>query len=263
MKSNKYTVMFIPEGESAAKSHHISKRTFFTTIFGILLIIIINIFSISYFIPLISDYHKIRKQHKTFSAERTKVLELTRDLERIKQMDNLVRSSLGTTLDIDLRPKHSDSADYHKDPVSRISYIENIPSVAPINGYLSQKSENNGMFIKNAHNGIDIVAKEGTPIYASASGVVVFSGWTYEFGNMIIIYHGDDYFTHYGHNKDNFVKQLNIVNRGDVIGQVGSSGMSTGPHLHFEVWREFTPIDPLIFFPEYVNSDLTSFYEQN
>ena len=129
--------------------------------------------------------------------------------------------------------------------------------VAPISGFISQKSENIGLFIKTAHNGIDIVAKEGTPILASASGVVVFSGWTYEFGNMIILYHGDDYFTHYGHNKNNLVNQLEMVNRGDVIGLVGSSGMSTGPHLHFEAWREYIPIDPLLFFPEYNTSDLT------
>ena len=74
---------------------------------------------------------------------------------------------------------------------------------------------------------------------------------------MIILYHGDDYFTHYGHNKNNLVDQLDIVNRGDVIGLVGSTGISTGPHLHFEVWRQFEPVDPFVFFPEYNNSNLT------
>ena len=87
--------------------------------------------------------------------------------------------------------------------------------VAPISGFISQKSENLGLFIKTAHNGIDIVAKEGTPILASASGVVVFSGWTYEYGNMIILYHGDDYFTHYGHNEQKHKKQLDNVKRGE------------------------------------------------
>ena len=257
MKSNKYTVMFIPEGESNARSRHISKRTFYLIIATALSILLINICSIIYFFPKISDYHTLKNQHKIFSAERTKILNLTRDLERIKQMDELVRASLGTTLDIDSDLENTDSIVPSKELVTKVSYIENIPSVAPISGFISQKSENLGLFIKTAHNGIDIVAKEGTPILASASGVVVFSGWTYEFGNMIILYHGDDYFTHYGHNKNNLVNQLEMVNRGDVIGLVGSSGMSTGPHLHFEAWREYIPIDPLIFFPEYNTSDLT------
>ena len=257
MKLNKYTVMFIPEGESSARSHHVSKRVFFLMIAGVISILLINVGSIIYFFPKIADYQTIKNQHKIFSAERTKILNLTRDLERIKQMDELVRSSLGATLDIDSRLKNKDSITSIEEPVTKISYIENIPSVAPINGFISQKSENLGLFIKTAHNGIDIVAKEGTPILAAASGVVVFSGWTYEFGNMIILYHGDDYFTHYGHNKNNFVNQLEMVSRGDVIGLVGSSGMSTGPHLHFEAWREYVPIDPLIFFPEYNASDLT------
>ena len=122
-------------------------------------------------------------------AERTKILELTRDLERIKQMDELVRASLGSTLDIDPKPVIIDSsAGILKLPNRQVSYIENIPSLAPIAGYISQRSINEGLFIKESHNGIDIVAKEGEPILASASGVVVFSGWAYEFGNLYQIF---------------------------------------------------------------------------
>ena len=101
MKSNRYTVMFIPEGESSARSRHISKRAFFLSIAVAVLILLANVGSIIYYFPKISDYHTIKNQHKIFSAERTKILNLTRDLERIKQMDELVRASLGTTLDID------------------------------------------------------------------------------------------------------------------------------------------------------------------
>jgi murein DD-endopeptidase MepM/ murein hydrolase activator NlpD len=250
--------MFIPEGETNAQSHHISKRTFLLIIVAILFIVVSGLGSMAYYIPKISKYHVIKDQHAVFTSERIKVLNLTRDLERIKQMDDLVRSSLGTTLDLIPRSYVSDSLrNVNEEGIRKVSYIENIPSVAPINGFISQKTNMPGLFVKSSHNGIDIVAQEGEPILASASGVVVFSGWTYEFGNMVILYHGDDYFTHYGHNKNNLVEKLDIVDRGDVIGLVGSTGISTGPHLHFEVWRQFVPMDPFAFFPEYNNSNLT------
>ena len=79
--------------------------------------------------------------------------------------------------------------------------------------------------------------------------MVVFSGWTYEFGNVIILYHGNDYFTYYGHNKKNLKSQWDIVERGEVIGIVGSTGVSSGPHLHFEIWKEFSPINPCVRAP--------------
>ena len=148
--------MFIPEGESSARSRHISKRAFFLLIAVAILILLVNIGSIIYFFPKISDYHTIKNQHKIFSAERTKILNLTRDLERIKQMDKLVRASLGTTLDIDPEFDSTDSIAPSKELATKVSYIENIPSVAPISGFISQKSENIGLFIKTAHNGIDM-----------------------------------------------------------------------------------------------------------
>ena len=117
--------------------------------------------------------------------------------------------------------------------------------------------ENTVFNIDKTHGGIDIVAKEGTPIKSASSGVVVFSGWTYELGNLIIIYHGGDYMTHYGHNQKNLVSRLNVVKRGDVIGYVGDTGISSGPHLHFEVWKGDSSIDPLIYFPMYLKKDLT------
>ena len=171
MRSNKYTVMFIPDGESNARSHHISKRTFFLMITCFILIVVSGLGSMAYYIPKISTYQIIKDQHDVVTSERIKVLNLTRDLERIKQMDELVRSSLGTTLDLDPRPKGTDSIRIsNMSEARKVSYIENIPSVAPINGFISQKADTPGLFVKAAHNGIDIVAQEGEPILASASG---------------------------------------------------------------------------------------------
>ena len=258
MKSKKYTVLFIPDSENNIRSYNFSRRTFLVTSSIVCLSFLASIFSFYYLHIKSKEYSKIIQNYDKFAMERTRILDLSRDLERIIQMDDLIRLSLGSKIDLESKPILIDSSiNLYQSRTNQISYVENIPSVAPISGFVSQRSEDLALYIKQSHNGIDIVSKEGSPILASASGVVVFSGWTYEFGNMIIIYHGDDYFTHYAHNQENFKTQLDFVDRGEVIGLVGSTGLSSGPHLHFEIWHKSTPVDPFIFFPEYYPSDLT------
>ena len=264
MKSDKYTVLFIPDNEAGTSSYHFSKTRFISIILTVLLVFFSSIGVMAYYIPKISDYLQMKNRYNKVLSERSKVLGLTGDLERIKQMDELIRHSLGNTLEISDRPILKDSlARIFVSANNSSSNIENIPSMPPVNGFITQTATTPGFFVKKKHNGIDIVSKEGEPILAAATGVVVFSGWTYESGNMIILYHGNDYFTHYGHNKQNFKEQLDIVKKGEVIALVGSTGFSSGPHLHFEIWKDFTPLDPMAFFPEYNNLELNSYNEQN
>ena len=84
------------------------------------------------------------------------------------------------------------------------------------------------------HAGIDIAAPRGTAVLAADNGVVVFVGRDGGYGNCIVLYHGP-YYTRYAHNSENLVKMGQSVNKGDIIGRVGSTGRSTGNHLHFEV----------------------------
>lgn len=95
------------------------------------------------------------------------------------------------------------------------------------------------------HTGIDIAASYGTPVRASASGRVIFAGWYGGYGNMIIIDHGGNVSTVYGHLSRIVVKIEEEIAEGDIIGYVGSTGLSTGPHLHFEVRVNGDPVDPL------------------
>jgi murein DD-endopeptidase MepM/ murein hydrolase activator NlpD len=85
------------------------------------------------------------------------------------------------------------------------------------------------------HGGIDIAAPSGTPVYASRSGKVVFSGFARGYGNLIILNHEYGYETFYGHLSETLVQTGRIIGKGQLIGRVGSTGKSTGPHLHFEV----------------------------
>jgi len=94
------------------------------------------------------------------------------------------------------------------------------------------------------HYGIDLAAPEGTSIKAAADGEVVFAGQKSGYGYVVEVDHGNGLVTVYGHNQENKVKVGQRVEKGQVVALVGQSGLSTGPHLHFEVRREGQPINP-------------------
>ena len=97
------------------------------------------------------------------------------------------------------------------------------------------------------HKGIDIASKDGSEILAVANGLVTWSGRRYGYGNLVEINHGNGYVTRYGHNSETLVKVGDSVERGQVISLMGSTGRSTGPHVHFEVLKNDRHIDPIRF----------------
>jgi murein DD-endopeptidase MepM/ murein hydrolase activator NlpD len=119
--------------------------------------------------------------------------------------------------------------------------------VWPVRGKLSSRyGRRNG----RGHDGIDIPAKTGTPIVAAAAGRVIHSGRGLgDYGRVVILKHEGRYSTVYAHNRRNRVEKGDFVERGEVIGEVGSSGNASGPHVHFEVRRNREPLDPLLFLP--------------
>ena len=94
------------------------------------------------------------------------------------------------------------------------------------------------------HNGVDFAGKKGSEIIAVAAGVITWSGEKYGYGKMVEINHGDGYLTRYAHTLNNHVKVGDVVKKGQTIAAMGSSGRSTGPHVHFEVYKHGRAVDP-------------------
>lgn len=102
--------------------------------------------------------------------------------------------------------------------------------------------------VKKSHTGMDIASNQGTTVYAADGGTVLLASWNGGYGNCVMIDHGNGYVTLYGHLSSIAVSKDSAVSQGDVIGYVGSTGNSTGPHLHFEVLKNGTRIDPEQFY---------------
>jgi murein DD-endopeptidase MepM/ murein hydrolase activator NlpD len=121
-----------------------------------------------------------------------------------------------------------------------IIQTESISLIKPSEGFISRKYD-----AGKGHMGIDIVVKEGAPVYASAGGLVVFSDYTPNFGYVVIISHSNNYITTYKHCSSVLKRERDIVEQGELIALSGNSGThSSGPHLHFEIWRDGQAIDP-------------------
>ena len=128
--------------------------------------------------------------------------------------------------------------------------FENYPTYLPVDGIISREFDPSEFYeplSRYHHFGIDIAAKKGSVIHAAGGGSIVFAGWTTNLGNLLIIYHGNNIFSYYAHNL-RLLRTSGTVNKGEPIALLGSSGKtSTGPHLHFEIWRDGIPVNPREF----------------
>lgn len=97
------------------------------------------------------------------------------------------------------------------------------------------------------HSGTDISVPQGTSVKATADGIVSFSGWTAGSGNTVVIEHGHGFSTAYAHNQRNLVKVGQRVKRREAIAVSGSTGVSTGPHVHYEIWKNGHHVDPAAY----------------
>lgn len=134
------------------------------------------------------------------------------------------------------------------------AYFRSLPNQWPTSGEISsyygwRKSPFGGRS-ESFHDGIDIANDSGTKVCAAADGQVVFAGWQPVYGRTILIEHGHGFATKYAHNSALLVEEGDRVKKGQVIARMGTSGRSTGPHLHFSIMKWDQTLDPLIYLPD-------------
>ena len=211
-------------------------------------------------------YRSIFEANPLPDSARAKLTEKKKELDKVSVMsdDELSNQIAGDLNNISARIAYQ--ADSYNDIAKLIKNQGNklacIPAIQPVsNKDLTRIASGFGMRIHpiygipKMHNGLDFTAPQGTPIYATGDGTVREADFDGGFGNHVLINHGYGYETVYGHMVRIKARLGQHVKRGEIIGFVGSTGASTGPHCHYEVHINGDPVDPVYFFFNDLNAE--------
>jgi murein DD-endopeptidase MepM/ murein hydrolase activator NlpD len=128
------------------------------------------------------------------------------------------------------------------------------PSILPVKGYVTggygRRPDPFNPGVSESHLGVDISAPKGSRVLAPADGVIIFAGQRAGYGNIVVVDHKFGMTTRFGHLQHIDVQVGQHVSRSEIIGSVGDSGKSTGPHLHYEVWQGKRPVNPMKYLPK-------------
>jgi len=233
MKFKKYKILFISPFNDKTWQSEFNRPTLIAGISLIAFSFIASLLLILLSVPIVREYFKITAINKEIEQQKEIIDNISETLDDIGLMKSYIENIIG-----------SDNQSTLADNNIRFMVTDNIPDIQPTDGIIS-----NEFNLDTLHFGIDIVNDQSTPIVAIANGVVIYSDYSKELGNGVVIDHQNGYYSHYYHNEENFVQKNEKIDRGMLIAKVGNTGVSTGPHLHFEIWKDGLPVDPLIFFP--------------
>ena len=279
------TIIFVPHARAKFRKLKVSHRLLFSIISLVTSSLCLStFFSFQYFTSLSQTHElsKLRRENKELQTaneqfgksveslrnQLTTVEDRTRKLAIIAGITTLDESSQGGSGG--LRNDELNANNPYRDNVDKMSFrshsldkdltmleqkfaaqsrlLSSTPSIAPVRGILTDGfGGRSDPFTGEAgqHNAIDISAAVGVPVRAPAEGIVVKAEGANGYGNVIYVSHGYGYSTRYGHLTSFAVRPGQRVKRGEVIGYVGSTGRSTGPHLHYEVRVNNNPVNPL------------------
>ena len=201
----------------------------------LLLALLVGVAELSSEVREIAD---LQAENATLRQQSVRVSHLEAELTRLREMETRVRHWAGIPPGgVAAAGSEAEAAwAWERDE----QLLAEVPTLAPVDGWVSRGFEVG----TDGHPGIDLVEETGTPVRASARGVVQLAGWDEVLGNLVVLDHGNGLVSRYGHNDTLLVKAGEEVLRGAPIARIGTTGRSSAPHLHFEVRREDEPLNP-------------------
>lgn len=179
--------------------------------------------------------------------------ELTIDLSIKSELNNLLLTDYENYISQSLSKLNSSVVSLYAKVIGKSQMLLSTPSIWPVRGWVSSTfGVRNDPFtkVKKFHEGLDIANNPGLPIRATANGVVTFAGVAGGYGNVVMINHLNDIQTRYAHLQRFIVKLGQHVKKGQIIAYLGSTGRSSGPHLHYEVRKNGIPVNPKLYIIE-------------
>ena len=253
-----FSVLIIPDNTNLnAKTYRFSYRKTMAVVFTYSLIMALLGFIIFSMTPLKGLFSKSSNfsntELKSINELNERMIKLSKELNEIRNSDEQLKKAI----------KLGDSSLFNKKNASgnakikaegtilsvfrellikfQILQKESISFIRPVTGFISRNFDP-----ERGHMGIDFVVKTGTPVYVSANGFIIFANYTVNDGNMIIVSHPGNYISVYKHCSSLLKKERDTVVQGELIALSGNTGeITTGPHLHFEIWKEGKPINPI------------------
>lgn len=273
-KKRYFSLIYVPDQEKDPKSYSMSYAK------GRLLLIVAAFLAVHTMLGFVGYYQIIRfnrgirnlkDENKELKARSKRIDDIAKEFLKIRQTDEKIRKAFGGQLgliqaagnggDVQNPQPAQPPGGILPDPKANSGKLnegyyflskndrgptvpENLPTLLPVEGFMTTHFQKGDWYIGRSHYGIDIAAQRESVIFAAGAGVVLLADWTPDFGNMIIISHGQGIVSYYGHAAKLLVNQGMSVRKGQAIALLGSSGISSAPHLHFEIWMNGKPLDP-------------------
>ena len=262
-KQNKhFTLMFVPEDNGKTFTLRIPKYFFRSLIVFIVILfsgLVLLLFKSGQIAAKLQVLSFIRMENEKLSKENYQLRQITEKINRLDNISRYLSRYLSTPgFDQGVYENASASSDSSGSAGRNYSFyrpmqfgqnvkVENVasfPNIFPVEGWITRQFDLDSSAFETGHQGLDFAAATGTPIKATAPGVVGKIENDKYFGLIVSIYHDHGFITRYGHCSQILVAKHERVNRGQTIALVGNTGRSTAPHVHYEVIKDGKYIDP-------------------